>query len=223
MGSDTSSELKQGYAVWLEPTHLHFHTGGQVEIKALWGNRMQKDGTGNPENWHVSVTDPVGNNLNAEVSYGEGLCAGVYFQAGEEGLYHVLLVNKVGMCQGDYYDQWASLLVPVGHHIHGSGVVTGQGLEIVPEQFKEFHPGDTIPLQILFDGKPVPGGEVKATYHLFEGAEYPHCKTSDVEGKIVFTFDNKGHWMFIVNYKEKEGTDDCVKNYTSTFVVPGVR
>lgn len=217
------ADLERGYSVWLEPTHLHFHTGGRVEVKALWGSRMQKDGTGNPENWEVSVTDPAGNALNAGISYGEGLYAGVYFQAGEEGLYHVVVTNKVGTHQEDYYEQRAGLLVPVGHHIHGSGVAAGQGLEIVPAQFKEFHPGDTISLQVLMNGKPVHGAEVKATYHLFEGTGYPYSKTTDNEGKVSFTFDNKGHWMFLVTLEEKPTKDGFIKNYTSTFVVPGVR
>jgi len=217
MSSSIFLDIEKGYAVWLEPTHLHFHTGGKVEIKALWGNKMQKDGAGNPENWRASVTGPAGEKIEAEITYGEGLHAQVNFQAGEEGLYHVVVENPAGEHNGVDYTQWAILLVPVGHHVHGPGVSTEKGLEIVPGEFREFHPGDTVSLQVLYNGKPLPGVEVKATSHLYEGADYPCRKNADHEGRLDFAFDSKGHWMFLVNYEGETG------HYTSTFVVPGVK
>lgn len=224
MENNTFAEIERGYAVWLEPTHLHFHPGNRIEIKALWGNKMQKDGIGNPENWKAFVTDPSGKKLDAEITYGEGLYAGVYFEAEEEGLYHVMVENDAGVYQENYYSQWAGLLVPVGHHIHGRGIVTGHGLEIVAAEFKEFCLGDTVTLQVLFNRKLLPGIEVKATYHLYEGPGYPYSETTGDEGRLNFTFDNKGHWMFLVNYKENvTGQEYKTRYYTSTFVVPGVR
>ncbi len=220
MSTDILAGLQRGYAIWLEPTHLHFHSGGQVEVKALWGPRMQKDGTGNPRDWQAYVTGPGGEELEAEITYGEGEYAGIYFQAGEEGLYHALVENKAGIHQGCRYTQWAGLIIPVGHHVHGSGTARGKGLELVPGEFKEFHLGDTVDMQVLFNGKPLPGANVYVTYHLYEGEQFPHSKTTGGDGKFEFTFDNKGHWMFLVNHKTNENEPAL---HAGTFVIAGVR
>jgi len=214
------AEIESGYTVWLEPSHLHFNSGGQVEIKALWGNKMQKDGTGNPQNWQAVVIPPAGEEFKGEVSYGEGLYQSVSFPAGEEGLYYVLVENNAGTNKGTSYIQRAGLLVPVGHHVHGHGVATGRGLEIVPSELKEFHPGDNISLQVLFNGQTLPNIDVKITYHLYEGDDYPYSATTGDSGNLSLTFKEKGHWMFLAQYKDQ---NDLLEYHVSTFVVPGVR
>jgi len=293
-----SVEILRGHEVWLEPVHLHFHSGGQIEVKAFWGHMMRKDGTGRAEHWRAYALAPDGSRLDGELLPGEGLYHLIYLPAGEEGLYTVVVENDAGVfstlpdgtvregSRRDYPQavksvrcyQWARVSVPVGHHIHGHGVSLGEGhhrhehrhdrtdcchavggrledaghhetghvhagdagrahghghgvapaggLDVVPAEIREFHPGDTLELRVFYRGRPLGGAPIKATYHLFEGADYPWTGSTDAEGRVAFTFQGKGHWMFIATHTDQTlavpGEYDAVE-LTATLVIPGVR
>lgn len=240
-------DLVRGHEAWLEPAHLHFHSGGEVEIKVLWGHMMQRDGMGRPENWRAVVIDPAGKTSQVDIGYGEGLYHTLNFTAGPEGLYTVALENKAGVyCvlpdgawvlgdRGNFpqasgctkYHQWARVAIPVGHHIHGSlETVVNQGLDLYPGEYREYRPGDNIDLQAYYHGRPLAGAEVKAVYHLFTGVDYPLVGKTGPDGHVSFTFNEKGHWMFIVTYRDESEKLDAKYDatvYTTTFVVPGVK
>lgn len=239
-------DIVKGHELWLEPTHLHFHSNAEVEIRALWGHMMQRDGMGRPENWKAYVIGPDGAQRELTPEYGEGLFHVFYFPAGAEGLYTVVVENDAGIYniladgrweQGpkrdypeaqnsSYYYQWAKLTVPVGHHVHGAGTALGKGLDIVPEEFKEYRLGDRVNIKVNYDGQPLADTEVKATYHLYDGKEYPIILKTDGSGEVSFNFNQKGHWMFYVSHRDdsrrKEGEYDGMQ-LASTLVIPGVR
>lgn len=224
MNSEVLNQVKDGYAVWLEPVHLHFHSGGKVEIKVLWGKEMRRQQGGSPARWEVQVRGPARENIAAELKSSQEFPALINFPAAEEGLYLVTVENDAGKIGETIYRQWASLLVPVGHHIHGPGVARGHGLELVPEEFREFKPGDAITFRLLYNGQPLAGTEVGATYHLYEGSSgYPHVAKSDEQGLVKFVLDSKGHWLFTSTYIDSSGGEAVPGHYTVTFVVPGVR
>ncbi|OAT85758.1 DUF4198 domain-containing protein [Desulfotomaculum copahuensis] len=298
------TDIVRGHEVWLEPTHLHFHTGGEIEVKALWGHMMRRDGMGRAEHWRCYALAPDGVRHELEPLPGEGLYHMLYLPAGAEGLYTVVVENDAGVfCtlpggtvkEGSRrehpqalkcarYYQWARVTVPVGHdvhghgvnlagahhhdpgrrddagehghrhgvahagrhehvscchghgdehahahdsgHEHGHGVALAGGLDIVPAAVRPFHPGDSLDLQVLYRGRPLAGATVRATYHLFEGADYPRAGLTGPDGKVAFTFEQKGHWMFIVNHTDASGAvagEYDGLELTATLVVPGVR
>lgn len=220
-------QLSGGHAIWLEPTHLHFHHGDNVEVKVLWGIAMKKDSMDNSTNWRGEVIDPNGLKIPAKITSGTEYSHHVLtFNGGPEGIYTVQVEGDLRGQQEDmgasaehkngcYY--WARMLVPLGHHVHGSGKSLKRGIEIVPEHYSEYHPGDTIELTVLKEGKPLAGVQVLATYHIYDGDNFPYTLTADSQGKIRFSFAAKGHWMFQL-HSNMDG-----KNHIATLVVPGVR
>ncbi len=199
-------------AIWLEPTHLHFHHGDNIEVKVLWGRAMQNEGAGDSTSWKGYVVDPSGARIQAQITSAlDGLYYLLVFNCGHEGLYTAQVES--GIPSG----QWARVLVPVGHHVHGHGAAINRGLEIVPDTYGEFNPGDTIVLTVLNNGIPLAGARVQATYHLYEGTGFAHSLIADEHGKVQFIFDSMGHWLFQV-----DSTIDN-RDITATLVIPGVR
>jgi uncharacterized GH25 family protein len=242
-------DVARGCAVWLEPAHLHFHSGGIAEIKAHWGIMMKQEGRGRPENWNVFVISPAGAEISADININGGgeLFYPVAFRAEEEGLYTVVLENNAGIycrlpdgswVQGGEsvppegarcfrYVQWARVAAPVGHHVHGSPpVAVAGGLDIIPGSHQDFKPGESIVLRVCFRGKPLPGVVLRGVSHLSEGTEGLLSGVTGRDGEALFTFSDKGHWMFTVTHKDddeaKDGMYHCTV-YTTTLVVPGVR
>ncbi|MCL6477201.1 MAG: DUF4198 domain-containing protein [Peptococcaceae bacterium] len=244
---NNSPNVTKDYLVWLEPEHLHYHAGGAVQVRALWGRMMRREGEPGIKGWTCYALDPSGNELEADVGRGEGNYRHVAFFAVREGIYNLVLEidngvysllpsgrwvegplsSHPGAVKGARYFQRARIAVPVGHHIHGSlAGVKVPGLDIFSGELREYRLGDSIAVKVFFNGRPLPGAEVKATCHLYTGTEYPWQGKTGQDGTINFTFDQKGHWMFTCRYTDCEGRQEgrCDETvYTATFVVAGVR
>ncbi|WP_347490816.1 DUF4198 domain-containing protein [Desulfoscipio sp. XC116] len=199
-------------AIWLEPAHLHFHHGDNIEVKVLWGRAMHKDGVGDSSGWKGYAVDPDGVEIPVQIRLApDGQHNVLLFNSGYEGMYTVQVESDAAA------GQWARVLVPVGHHIHGHGKALNRGLEIVPGTYGEFHPGDAVDLTVLYNGAPLAGARVQATYHLYEDDGFAHILKADEQGKVQFTFDARGHWLFQVD----SNADN--RDLTVTLVIPGVR
>lgn len=231
-----SPEVTRGFSVWLEPESLHYHAGGVVRVRALWGRMMQREGQADTRGWTCLGLDPGGALLDADIALGEGNYHNAAFFAGGEGLYNLVLENDAGVypaaggqvegspgeAVGTRYIQRARIPVPVGHHVHGPlEIEARQGLEVFCGEFREFSPGDCVVIRTFFDGKPLEDAEIKATYHLYTGEEYPWSGRTGENGEVSFTFSAKGHWMFTCTHTEAGGGGKTV--HTSTFVMAGVR
>lgn len=202
-----------GYAFWLEPAHLHFHHGDSARIKVLWGYAMKRDKLEQPVEWTGLVIDPEGRQSEASIAMDkDGFNYEMVFQGGPEGIYTAQVEHRAGV-----FYHWARVLVPFGHHVHGRGAALNRGLEIVPGNYAEFHPGDRAGFQVLFNGKPLAGARVLATYHIYDGEGFPHEIYAGPEGEFQFAFDARGHWMFQVH------TAGGGEEHIATLVVPGVR
>ncbi|WP_165608385.1 DUF4198 domain-containing protein [Desulfoscipio geothermicus] len=209
-----AEHLADGRAIWLEPTHLHFHRGDKVELKVLRGYAMQKAEMDGSEHLRGVAVNPEGAEIPVQISRGvDGAYDILVFNSGAEGIYTVQVENGPGPGK-DYY---ARVLVPIGHHVHGAGKAMNRGLEIVPETYGTFHPGEAVDLTVLYGGKPAAGAQVWATYHLNEESGFSHTLQADEKGKVRFVFDAKGHWLFQTHVNDN-GTD-----HIATLVVPGVR
>lgn len=231
-------QVTGSYAVWLEPVHLHFHHGDKVKVKVLWGRGMKTGNINDFAQWNVIVVDPAGVRVPAEMAGNDNAVGNlIAFNSDPEGIYTVQVENITG----DFYPagedpggkikktgagnernalcfvRSARLLVPVGHHIHGTGKSLNRGLEIVPGQFGDFHPGDSIDLTVLYEGQPLAGVCIYATYHLYEGNDFPHALITSEHGQVKFEFDARGHWMFQTSTRVGE------VEHIATLVIPGVR
>jgi len=207
-----SNKASNKVSIWLEPIHLHFHHGDAIEVKLSWGSAMKSaEGAGEPKNVKALIFDPWGQESNAKIVRDGSSCR-LVGESGPEGIYTVQAeICDMNTCW------WAKIHVPVGHHVHGKGWAANRGMEIVPGEYHDFHPGDEIELSVLLQGKPMPGIRVQATHHLFEGEGFLHNFDTDEQGKARFTFDARGHWLFQVS----QSVNDAVK--IATLVIPGVR
>lgn len=239
-------EVARGFTVWIEPESLHYHTG-IVQARALWGRMMQREGSADTRGWTCYALDPSGALLDADVAPGEGNFHKVAFFAQREGLYNLVVENHAGVYsmlpggvweKGPLYShsgapeavrylQRARISIPVGHHVHGplSNLAAG-GLDVFCDEFREYRLGDSIAVRVFYNGRPLPGAELKATYHLYAGSARPRQGNAGADGGITFTFPEKGHWMFTCSYTDNNQNEegDYTKTvHTSTFVVAGVR
>lgn len=243
---DVFPGVVKGFSAWLEPESLHYHAG-IVRVRALWGYMMQREGTADTGGWDCYALGPAGTVLEADIAPNEGNYHNVAFFAGGEGLYNLVLENDAGIyCRlpgGGWsgedpgqapgalecarFFQRSRLPVPVGHHVHGPlDSVSAGGLDVFSREFGEYRPGDGIVIKVYYRGRPLPGADLKATYHLFAGSEYPWQGKTGKDGEVYFTFPEKGHWMFTCTFAggEERGEGRYSKTvYTANFVVAGVR
>ncbi|MDR1297220.1 MAG: DUF4198 domain-containing protein [Deltaproteobacteria bacterium] len=111
-------------------------------------------------------------------------------------------------------------IIAVDGDAAGALATAAQGLplEIVPL----VHPatvkaGQALPIQVLFEGKPLAGAEVKARYNGFPGiasdTAMAFTDTTDQEGKVNFVPLAAGEWIVLVrNDTPYSGPDTCDKN-----------
>ncbi|MFZ5650813.1 MAG: ATP-binding cassette domain-containing protein [Bacillota bacterium] len=216
-----------GYAVWLEPEQLHYHSG-TVQARALWGPPMKREGGAGIKGWYAYALAPDGSVLDSDIAGGGGEdYQKVAFFAESEGLYHLVLENEAGIYSGGRYLQRARLPVPVGHHIYCPVKSVGsEGLDLFCEEYRDYRMGDSISIVVLYNGKPLPGARLEATYHLYEGERMPWQGYAGADGRVSFAFSGKGHWLFTCTHLDQslklEGQYDRTV-FTSTFVVAGVR
>jgi len=223
-------QLNAGYAIWLEPTYLHFHHGDNAEVKLCWGYAMVKETIDKPMNFKGCVINPEGENIPAQILKAEeDLHYKLVFNGKQEGLYTVQVESEVlfnnaageeidnGYSTGLCFKQLARIIVPIGHHVYGKGIALKKGIEIVTGEYSQFHPEDEIELTVLDEGKPVARAQVEATYHLYEGGGFKNILTADDNGKVRFTFNARGHWMF----QTQTGKGSIMNVFT--LVIPGVR
>ncbi len=108
-----------------------------------------------------------------------------------------------GSCVPEATDQPSgrSMLKPAGlvqvgpRHDASYAVRTGQRLEIVPQRHPgQMRAGDALPLQLLFDGRPLEGRLVKLWHKRGTRTELLRA-TTDGQGKVSFTPPWPGVWM----------------------------
>jgi uncharacterized GH25 family protein len=122
-----------------------------------------------------------------------------------------------GATECGLYIEGAKGIVPVGGDTSATLATKAQGLpiEIVPLS----HPstvkvGQKLVLQVLFQGKPLPGAEVKARYGgyaaLASDTAQAFSDTTDQDGKVNFVPLSAGDWIVIARNKTAyEGPGAC--------------
>lgn len=125
----------------------------------------------------------------------------------------------------ELYSRYSKLLV--GTNGDAATEPLGHALEIVPERDPaQLKPGESLMIQVLFKGKPLPDAQVAAVYAnaVMKGHEYPVTARTDANGKAVLKVDRPGLWYARLIHMEPAQNDPEVdwRSYfsTVTFTVP---
>ena len=99
----------------------------------------------------------------------------------------------------EIYSRRAKAIVQIGAvDARQSAIVTrpvGMALEIVPERHPlTLTPGESLPVRILLQGRPLAGALVKLT-NLDADAKPVELHRSDATGRAVFTVPRQGNWL----------------------------
>jgi uncharacterized GH25 family protein len=139
-------------------------------------------------------TQPVTNELPAEAFH-------AYLR--EDGLEHVIAQREASgqsTAPGrERYRRHVKTLLHVDGKADGAfGRRTGQTLEIVPlKDPLGMKPGDALPVEVLFKGRPLPGALVKLWSRRGEQFDMSTTRT-DASGKTITTLSSSGTWMVSV-------------------------
>lgn len=125
----------------------------------------------------------------------------------------------------ELYSRYSKLLVgPLGD---SATKPLGHALEIIPQRDpSQLKAGETLPVLVLFKGKPLVDAQVSAVYANAKpkGHEYPVTTRTDGEGKASLKLDRPGPWYARIIYMEPAQNDPEIdwRSYfsTVTFEVP---
>jgi hypothetical protein len=123
----------------------------------------------------------------------------------------------------ELYSRYAKLILPGS----AGNKVLGHALEIVPERSPDkMKAGESLPVRVLFMGKPLAGVRVSAVYAgaKLEGHSYPINAETDSEGRTQLKIDRPGLWYVRLIHMVPAENDPEVdwRSYfaTLTFEIP---
>lgn len=96
------------------------------------------------------------------------------------------------------YHRYLKAFVQVGDKADGiSTKILGHQIELVPERdLATLRPGDTLGVQLRFEGKPLPGAKIEAFHRSARGATVAgQAAVADANGRIEVTIDHSGAWL----------------------------
>ncbi len=195
----------QTMEIWLEPDtdHGHFHEGEEVSLKLLKGYNMKAEPTAGLKNTKAFVTNG-GEKTELHFHEHDGDKNLIMGQE-TEGLIQVYAVDEERL--------YAKLIVEIGHHHHHGLQPLGLPLEIVPSSYSHARMGDNYEIQVLKEGKPMAGVEVRATYAGTHNRDYPHHLTTDSEGKARLYLTARGNYLFTVSDEGIISTFTLMKSF----------
>ncbi len=194
--------------IWLEPAtdHGHFHAGEDVIIRLQAGYNMKADQSGHLHDLKVYSMSEAGEPQLLELQEDS---AGSTVNLGQEadGLLQIYAADQ------SERTLYAKVLMEIGHHHHHGVQAIGLPLEIVPSQNSHPRMGESYEVQVLKDGQPWPGAEVRATYASTKSADYPHRIVADFEGKAQVFLTARGNYLFSVDDGMTTSTFTLVKGF----------
>ncbi len=203
----SQQQINVGTEIWLDldTDHGHFHEGEEVRLNLLKGYNMKADLDAVWESPQVILVGQSGRrqaDLHLHSHMG-------HINLGEEadGLIQVY-ARETGE-----KELIAKLLVEVGHHHHHEMQPIGLPLEIIPCGYAHARMGESYEVQVLQNGKPLVGVELRATYANTRNRDYPHTMTTDQEGKARLFLTASGNYLFSVSNEETISTFTLVKSF----------
>lgn len=230
----------QAHMLWLNVDDDTPAPGKAVQIKIGWGHQFpageeMKEGTLN----RIYALDESGN----EIPLKQISSAQYSFVPEKEGAYRITANISPGFLSKTTdgyklqpkkgledvlscfrYDMRTKAVISAGGKGEKVGIPAGDKLEIIPlKDPTALKKGETFPLKVIYDGKPLSNAEIKATYEGF--SDKPHtfaeAVTTDSKGEANVKITEKGHWLISVTHKipyhDPEECDDYRYNHTFTF------
>jgi len=201
-------EIVKGHQeLWLEPDtdHGHFHPGEEVRLKLYKGFNMNPDGEAEHSKLQAFLID-------------DGLVKDMEIHEHHGAMEIKLDENLDGLVQVYAREQgerelYALAMVEVGHHHHHGVKAAGLPLEIVPCDYSHARLGEKYEIQVLKEGQPLAGAEIRATYSSTSNPDYPHHLTSDAEGRANLFLTARGNYLFSVSDENITSTFTLIKSY----------
>ncbi|MDD3580170.1 MAG: DUF4198 domain-containing protein [Desulfobacca sp.] len=137
--------------------------------------------------------------------------------------------SKKGVPDANYcfrFDMAAKTLVNVGNSKQGTDRPAQSNLEIVPlKDPVALKVGDTLPVRVMFQGKPLAGVKLEFTHENWADPQKPSAtlgQTND-QGEIQVKVDQPGQWLLLASHKtpyaQPEECDDNFYRATLTWRV----
>ncbi len=124
------------------------------------------------------------------------------------------------------FDMAGKTLVNVGGQPQGFEQNAKSSLEIMPLKAPQaLKAGDELPIRVLFQGKPAPGVEIKATYEGWADPENPFAlkDKTDAAGEFRLKAGKPGKWLVVATHKtpyhDREECDENLYTASLTFSV----
>ena len=208
------SMMIQGHEIWLEKSR---HENADIELALVYGHNMRQDGIADAKRLKAFVysADETKADLDMIPDMIRYL---LRFKAEKEGYYTVVVdmgsiifsQTKDGYEVGPRsqfkdviyagaFHQMAEIICQVGNAGEFHGKIMHGILEIVPKK-SWCAVGQEIELQIFYEGRPLPGEEVKAVSKT-EGKWIALVKT-DEQGFASIPVNKAGEWMFLVRHRD---------------------
>ena len=212
------------HTMWLNCTdfytNLHPGHGGHTKVYFGWGHRYPVDGFMTDEFLgELALLDPNGKKM--VLTPGEGgfrateltvdsnggwiatasLKPGFYTMYMDKGRMHHKIGPKTGLenvLVSLYYEQYTKALITVGDVKAESFLKpVGHKIEIIPlKNPATLREGDILPVQVLFEGRPVRYCGVVATYTGFStGEEFAYATETDGRGRAEIRLLHYGNWL----------------------------
>ncbi len=225
----------RGHEIWLEHEYEHTHIGERVECKICLGDKMKVDVAGarkilsNRDRVRSFIFDPANKRHNLDIKRVGG-CLATSFIPKIAGYHTVVAEYDIGVLNlshpgwegPKYFYQYAKTITPIGHEFKGYHLITGQGLEIVPLEMKQYFVWDEVVLSVLYDGLPLSDATLSATCSK-GGDDRSIEKKTNADGMVTIELVKQGNWMFLVRYRDsdksvKDEWDEKVTTATLTFM-----
>ena len=214
-------DIVRGHEVWLEHDKLHAHPGDTVECKLFLGHNMAVDGMADLENVKAALFDPESQKHDLTADAGDG-CLVLIFDPVLDGYHTVAVEYDAGIYtvtddgwhtgpksdyenvkRSGYYYQYARLIVSVGHGgPKDLNSIPGHELEIIPMDFRHYHAGEAIELQVIYDGAALAGAVINAASG-GDGSDAASA-TTDSDGIASIKLDKSGNRIFKVRHTDPD-------------------
>ncbi|RZN34689.1 MAG: DUF4198 domain-containing protein [Methanosarcinales archaeon] len=221
MTREKVQDIVRGHEIWLEHDKLHAHPGDMVECKLFLGHNMVVDGMPDLKNVKAALFDPEGQKQDLAVDAGDD-CLIMRFDPVLDGYHSVAVEYDAGIYSvtddgghvgpksdyenvksSGYYCQYARLIVSVGHGGPKElNLIPGHELEIIPVDFRHYHAGEAIELQVMYDGAALAGAVIDAASG-GDGSDAA-SETTDSDGIASIKLDKSGNWMFKVRHTDPD-------------------
>lgn len=220
-------DIIRGHEIWLEYDKPKIRIGENVGCKLGFGHNMKTERAINIERVNAKLFNPQNEQHDLDLDVRSTYLI-TSFTPDQEGYYTVVVEYNAGILdlpharEPMYYCQYTKAIIAVEHTSEEYKLITGQELEIIPLNFKQYLTGEKVVLQVIYDGRALPEAVVSA---ICSNCENPIETKTDSKGKATIKLTKDGNWMFMVRYKDPgKGISELYneKAMTATYTIIGV-